>query len=166
VLLKDGDIIRLGNTEIRCVLTPGHTIGCMSHFWTAYDGTESKKVGIYGGAGFISLQEGFIKKMGLPADIRETFAKSIDKVFDEQVDIMLGNHPFHNDTYDKNDSRTGSNENPFVDPTEWKRYLTELRTCYDAFLTMTKEEIDAMYAKSQFLVYRDIVSPYLLENEE
>lgn len=163
VLLKDGDVIRLGNTEMRCVLTPGHTIGCMSHFWTAYDGEESKKVGIYGGAGFVSLQEGFIKRMGLPADIRETFAKSIDKVYDEEVDIMLGNHPFHSDTFDKNERRKQEGGNPFVDPTEWQRYLTELRTCYQEFLNMTPDEIHDMYAESQFLVYRDIVTPHLLE---
>ena len=34
VELQDGDLIQLGNTTIRCVLTPGHTIGVMSHFWT------------------------------------------------------------------------------------------------------------------------------------
>ncbi len=27
VELQDGDLIQLGNTTIRCVLTPGHTIG-------------------------------------------------------------------------------------------------------------------------------------------
>ena len=33
VLLEDGDIVELGNVRMRCVLTPGHTIGVMSHFW-------------------------------------------------------------------------------------------------------------------------------------
>ena len=165
VLLEDGDIIRLGNTEMRCVLTPGHTVGCMSHFWTAYDGEEQKRVGIYGGAGFVSLQEGFIKKMGLPADIRETFAKSIEKVRGEQVDISLGNHPFHNDTYDKFELREAEGGNPFIDPSEWNRFLDELSDEYQAFLTMTREEIDAMYGESGFLLYRDIVTPHLLGDD-
>lgn len=162
VLLQDGDVIRLGNTEIRCVLTPGHTIGCMSHFWTAYDGQESKRVGIYGGAGFLALQEGFIKKMGLPSDIRQTFADSIEKVFDEEVDIMLGNHPFHNDTFEKHEQQTETN-NPFVNSEEWKRYLGGLRDEYQTFLTMTEEQIHATYGESKFLVYRDIVTPYLTD---
>lgn len=167
VLLRDGDMIHLGNTDIRCVLTPGHTIGCMSHFWTAYDGAERKRIGIYGGAGFISLSEEFIQKNGLPADIREAFAASIDKVFDEPVDIMLGNHPFHNDTYEKWERmQAGAEANLFIDPTEWQRYLTHLRDCYNEFLQMSGDEVHAMYAESQFLRYRDIVTPYLLDGKQ
>lgn len=33
ITLKDGDVLEMGNTKIRCVLTPGHTVGVMSHFW-------------------------------------------------------------------------------------------------------------------------------------
>ena len=37
------------------------------------------------------------------AGMRDTFSRSIDKVWDEKVDVMLGNHPFHNDTYEKHE---------------------------------------------------------------
>ena len=46
VLLKDGDTIELGNTKIRCVLTPGHTDGVMSHFWEAQEGGRTYRISI------------------------------------------------------------------------------------------------------------------------
>ena len=163
VLLEDGDIIELGNTRMRCVLTPGHTIGVMSHFWTAYDGTESKKVGIYGGAGFVTLTSSRLKEMGLDDSMKKVFRDSIDKVYDEEVEIMLGNHPFHNDTYDKHEKMVKEGGNPFIDPTEWHRYLDELKECYAHFLTLSEEEVAEMYKDSAFLTYRDICTPYLTE---
>ena len=154
VMLDDGDVVELGNTSIRCVLTPGHTIGVMSHFWTAHGPEGDKKVGIYGGAGFVTLQPQNIERMGLPADIREQFAASIDKVWDEPVDIMLGNHPFHSDIYDKHERQLREGGNPFIDPAEWHRFLTELKERYAQFLKMTPGEIKAMYAESDFFKYR------------
>lgn len=141
VLLEDGDTIRLGNTEIRCVLTPGHTIGVMSHFWTLEDEGRTLRVGIYGGAGFVSLTEEFLTRADLPLSLREDFRKSIDKVWDEPVDIMLGNHPFHNDTYRKLERRKNEPSDPFIDPTEWRRFLQELKDRYDVFLAKTPEEL-------------------------
>lgn len=163
VLLKDGDIVELGNTRMRCVLTPGHTVGVMSHFWTAYDGNESKKVGIYGGAGFVTLTPERMKENQMPENIREVFLESIDKVWHEKVDIMLGNHPFHNDTFEKQERRQHEGGNPFIDPSEWKRYLQELKDCYLAFLKLSPEEVREMYRDSSFLTYRDIVTPFLQE---
>lgn len=51
VALKDGDVVELGNTKIRCVLTPGHTVGVMSHFWETEEDGKKYLVGIYGGSG-------------------------------------------------------------------------------------------------------------------
>ena len=91
VELQDGDLIQLGNTTIRCVLTPGHTIGVMSHFWTLQDGQDTIRVGIYGGAGFVSVSEAALRRNGMPLSLQQDFLTSIDKVWDEPVDLMLGN---------------------------------------------------------------------------
>lgn len=163
VQLEDGDIVELGNTKIRCVLTPGHTIGVMSHFWTAYGEEGPKKVGIYGGAGFVTLRKSFREAHGLGDWICEAFSTSIDKVWNEEVDIMLGNHPFHNDTYEKHERAASRKENPFIDPAEWQRFLTELRMRYAEFRSKTEEEVMEMYKESSFLTYRDICSKYLEE---
>ena len=47
VALKDGDVVELGNTRIRCVLTPGHTVCVMSHFLETEEDGKKYRVGIY-----------------------------------------------------------------------------------------------------------------------
>ncbi|WP_194610275.1 MBL fold metallo-hydrolase [Clostridium vitabionis] len=155
VELQDGDIIELGNTRIRCVFTPGHTVGVMSHFWDMQYKGKTIHVGIYGGAGFGSLSRKALEKNGLPLSMQQTFLSSIDKVWNEPVDLMLGNHPFHNDVYQKYMRRCRGEEEPFIDPTEWHRYLQELRDCYSEFLKLSDEEIERMYASSQLQAYYD-----------
>lgn len=153
VEVQDGDVIELGNTKIRCVLTPGHTIGVMSHFWDMEVDGKIVHVGIYGGAGFGSVSKSALIRSGLPLSMQQTFLDSIDKVWDEPVDLMLGNHPFHNDVYQKYLRRCRGESDPFIDPSEWHRFLQELRDCYGAFLKLTDDEIQKMYAKSQLEEY-------------
>lgn len=153
VELEDGDVVSLGNTRMRCVLTPGHTIGVMSHFWdTEIDG-KTMHVGIYGGAGFVTVSEKALREENLPLSLQKSFSDSIDKVWNEPVDIMLGNHPFHNDTYQKWEKAQPGGANPFVDSAEWHRFLSDLRTRYSDFLRKTPEEVAAMYVTSQFCDY-------------
>lgn len=153
VELRDGDVISLGNTRVRCVLTPGHTIGAMSHFWTLEDRGRILNVGIYGGAGFVSVSRESLEENGLPLTLQDEFWKSIDKVWNEKVDIMLGNHPFHNDTYRKYEKLKDGDLDAFIDKEEWHRFLNELKSCYGDFLNKTPEQIQEMYAESQMLSY-------------
>ncbi len=157
VELGDGDVISLGNTNIRCVLTPGHTIGVMSHFWTLEDKGRTLNVGIYGGAGFVSLSKMALERNGQPMSLQDDFLASIDKVWDEPVDLMLGNHPFHNDIYFKQARALAGEEDAFIDPSEWHRFLEELRIKFQRFLNNTPEEVNAMYARTQITdYYKDI----------
>lgn len=153
VKLKDGDIIELGNTKIRCVLTPGHTIGTMSHFWQLNENGKIYNVGIYGGAGFSSLTDENLKKNGLPLSMKDVFLQSIDKVWEEKVDIMLGNHPFHNDIFIKNKEMQQGNKDAFIDSEEWKRFLTELKNSFAEFLQLNPEEIRSRFAESQLMEF-------------
>lgn len=151
--LQDGQVIEIGNTKIRCVLIPGHTLGVMAHFWDCYDGDKTYNVGIYGGAGFITLQDSFLQQFHFPTSLRDDFLASIDKVWDEPVDIMLGNHPFHNDTWKKRAAQLAGDEDAFVDPDEWHRYLTELRESCKYFLSLTPEEAAEQMKESRFMEY-------------
>jgi hypothetical protein len=50
VNLKDGDIITLGNTEILCRHTPGHTEGTFSFFWNVEEDGVTYRAAMFGGA--------------------------------------------------------------------------------------------------------------------
>ena len=153
VLLEDGDIVELGNTKIRCVLTPGHTKGTMSHFWSVKDCEQEYTAGIYGGSGFSALTDELLTKNKLPLSMKEIFLDSIEKVWNEKVDITLGNHPFHNDTFIKRNKLFSGDEKAFIDPTEWQRFLTELREGFNEFRKLSKEQVEVQYSKSQMLDY-------------
>lgn len=118
-------------------------------------------IGIYGGAGFRPLGIDRMKSDGTPMVFRTIFEQSIDKVWNEEVDINLGNHPFHNDTFEKYERRKREGGNPFVDSTEWHRFLQELKDCYHTFIQLSEEEIHQMVSHSAFLTYRSVCLPYL-----
>ena len=153
VMLEDGDVIELGNIRMRCVLTPGHTVGVMSHFWEMEHEGKTVRVGIYGGSGYGSLSTEGLKKFGLPMSMQTSFVESIEKVWDEPVDVMLGNHPFHSDEYQKSLRAKKGEKDPFIDPTEWHRYLTELRTGFEEFLNYTPEQGAALFGQTHFNEY-------------
>ncbi len=83
VVLEDGDVITLGNTEIRFVLTPGHTQGS-GCFVVEEDGV------IFSGD---TLFYRSIGRSDLPTGDAQVFAESIKKLFDLQGDYKV--YPGH-----------------------------------------------------------------------
>jgi len=127
ILLEDGDTLSLGSTVVRCVATPGHTDGTMSYFFPVNDGGRILRAAMHGGVGMNSMESKFLKERGLSAECRRKFAEGLDKVENEPVDIVLGNHVGQNDTIGKL-SRLGTEEsNPFIDPDEWKCFIAKCR---------------------------------------
>ena len=153
-LLEDGETVKLGDTQIQCALTPGHTPGTMSHFWTAHDRERGPaRIGIYGGAGFGTVRTAFLEEAGLPLSLQQAFEASIQKVWYRPVDLMLGNHPCHNDTFSKWRRLQAGEQNPFWDPSEWQRFLGELRCSYRAFMALAPADQTALYERSRFCDY-------------
>ena len=125
--IEDGDVIRLGNTAIRCVSAPGHTMGTMAFFFDATDGEKTYKVGYFGGVGFLTVYPEYNRRMGLPENKCELLRSSAEKLLKIPVDIMIGNHPRNNCTIEKYDyMKTHPDENPFIDKETWTAFLKEL----------------------------------------
>ncbi len=125
--LCDNDIITLGNTSIRCILTPGHTGGTMTFFFDASDGKKTYRVGYMGGVGFLSIYKDYCKKYCLPLDMCKKLGESIRRVWDEPVDIVIGNHPNQNCTVEKRQwMLEHPEENPFINPESWHIFLSAL----------------------------------------
>lgn len=122
VLLHDGDIITLGNTEIKCIATPGHTPGAMSYIFSACDGTDTYRVGLHGGMGINTMCREFLDKYNLSYDCRENFRNAMDRLAKEHVDIFLGNHMQHNHTPERYKELINGNKKAFVNPDEWSVY--------------------------------------------
>ena len=129
--LKDGDVIRLGNTAVRCMHTPGHTEGTMSFFFDVEVDGRTYRAGMFGGAGPNQLRKKFLdknplsatSKMPLPYALRGKYFESVAKLKKEHVDIFLGNHCWNNRTREKYEESLTSEENPFIDPEGWLNFL-------------------------------------------
>lgn len=86
VLLQDGDVLDFGNAKVRCVLTPGHTPGCMSFVIDVFDCGEPHKVLLWGGTGVMPWTDP--DEYMASVDKFEAFCES------EGVDCYVSNHPF------------------------------------------------------------------------
>ena len=132
VLVSDGEEFDFGNTRVRCRLTPGHTPGVLSFFITFDDGVVAA---MHGGIGMNGLRGDILRKYGLPFELRDIFRKDLHLLADEIVDLVIGNHPYQNDTTGKLE-RLERGES-ILDPTrgeEWRNLLISVEKSLDALI--------------------------------
>ncbi len=127
VVLKDGDKVKLGNTEITAVHSPGHTPGALSYFFDVTDGKKTYRAALHGGMGSNSMTKEFLESYGLDLSLRDEFIASQTRLAEIPVDIYLGNHVGQNDTVGKIARVLAGEEEAFVDPTEWRRHMIYTR---------------------------------------
>lgn len=124
VEIKDGEEISLGNTHIKCLLAPGHTLGTMAFLFDVSDGEKVYRVGYWGGIGFLTVYREFCRAYNLPEDKCRRMQESIQKLWNEPVDIVIGNHPNHNCTIEKrNWMLEHPGNNPFINSNTWRTLL-------------------------------------------
>lgn len=121
--LKDGDVIRLGNTEILCLSTPGHTEGTTSFFFCLEDNGQRYRAGMFGGAGTKQLTKKYLEDHDCCYLNRGLYFQSVERLKKEHVDIFVGNHSWNNHTRENYEKMQTSKENPFIDATKWVPYL-------------------------------------------
>ena len=153
----DGDVIRLGNTEILVLHTPGHTAGTASFFFYITENGTRYRVGMFGGAGTPQVMKPYLDKYSLPYTQRGQFFHSIERLKHESVDLFLGNHAVQNHTKEKYAAMQSGAENPFLDASEWQAFLSKTE---QKLFTRIDEE-----SRTQFVNYAHRgASEYLPEN--
>lgn len=120
VLVDDGDVLKLGNTEIKLMHTPGHTKGTMSFTFETTVKGEKLICGMHGGAGANSLVPSFATYY---EGCREDYLASCERLLGIRVDVFIGNHVWNNDTVVKYETMLKTGENPFVDCAEWTKFI-------------------------------------------
>jgi metallo-beta-lactamase class B len=125
-LIHPGDTIRFGNTTMHAYAAPGHTPGTMAY---VFDLPSGHKAVMHGGIGLNTLTSAYTKQFGLGNEWREAYIHSLDSLLGLEADIVLGNHPKQTDTFGKQVRKTPEH-NPFIDPTEWKRFIMETKQKY------------------------------------
>jgi len=59
---RDGQVISLGNTNILCLSTPGHTEDTYSFFFDVEENGKVYRAGMFGGAGTNQLKKSYLKQ--------------------------------------------------------------------------------------------------------
>ena len=137
--LQDGDEIALGETVVTCLYTPGHTEGTFSFFFDLVENGMTYRAGMFGGSGTEQLKKPYMNRPDRRVSylMRGAFFRTLDRLEEEHVDIMLGNHTWQNAQDEKYKKLFTSAENPFIDPTEWMKYLAR---CREALWEIIREE--------------------------
>ena len=145
--LSDGDEIALGDTVVSCLFTPGHTEGTFSFFFDLVENGMTYRAGMFGGSGVNQLKKPYMNRPDRRVSylMRGAFFKTLDRLEEEHVDIMIGNHTWQNDQDGKYERMFDSPENPFIDPTEWQKHLDKTREAMQAII---REE-----SKTEFVNY-------------
>ena len=135
ISVKDGDVITLGGTSVRIVVTPGHTPGTISPIFPVKDGARTHLVGYWGGDG-----AGYLP----PKDI-ETYMRSADRFMglDPAVDVELSNHVVADGTLLKLPllkERRPRDPHPFVSGNAaFREWAGVLKSCAGAFLPQQRD---------------------------
>lgn len=134
--IEDGQVIRLGNTAVKAVHSPGHTPGTYSFFLEVEENGRQYRAGMHGGIGLNTLQKEYLERYRLGSQWREWYKTTLDRLEKERVDILLGNHPGQSATFEKYAlKRENPNApNPFVHPDEWRHFIANTRSNYQSFL--------------------------------
>ena len=144
--LYDGQIIRLGNTEILCKHTPGHTAGVMSFFFDLTHNGKTYRAGTYGGAGVRQVGKDWLERWDLSTYSRKDFFESIAMLKKERVDVFFGNHAWHNDTAGESEAVWAGNADACIDPTLWGKFLDSTEGKLDRFLAKNAHDTFVNYA--------------------
>ncbi|MBQ7923517.1 MAG: MBL fold metallo-hydrolase [Clostridia bacterium] len=138
---RDGQVISLGNTQILCVATPGHTEGTFSFFFDVDIDGKTYRAGMFGGAGTNQLKKAYLHKKKCSWLNRGLYFESVERLKQEHVDIFLGNHTWNNQTKENYERMLVSDTNPFIDETKWLPFLQKCEK--DAEAVMLKESRDS-----------------------
>ena len=128
-VVRDEEVVALGEVRLTATLTPGHTKGCTT--WS----TQVREVGrpltvvfpcSLSVAGNILV--GNKAYPGIVQDYRQSFAR-LDAM---KADIVLTNHPEFADVLGREARAKAGDANAFVDPGLLQRIVAEARTDFDA----------------------------------
>jgi metallo-beta-lactamase class B len=107
MILKEGDVIKVGATTVHAHLTPTNTPGCISLVYTVYDRGKPYQAITLGGTGF-----------NFPAEGTKTYIASMKRMRDvPNVQVLLPDHQQINDVFEREQrlkARKPGDPNPFV----------------------------------------------------
>ncbi|HTT13345.1 MAG TPA: MBL fold metallo-hydrolase [Burkholderiaceae bacterium] len=130
VALAEGDTVRLGDTAIEIIGTPGHTMGTISLLFPVREGSKTHQALLWGGTAF-----NFGKQPARLCTYFDSVERTRRIAADRGVDVFISNHNIYDQALDKLARTQADNPNPFVQGTQSvQRALTVMSECGRAVL--------------------------------
>lgn len=112
IAVRDGDVLTLGTTQVRIVITPGHTLGTITPVFDVLDRGQRHTAMIWGGTSFnfgrdMTRLDGYIEQTQRMRQLVAAWG----------IDVPLSNHPGYDGTVAKLKAKSTAKEeikNPFV----------------------------------------------------
>ncbi|MGA1808705.1 MULTISPECIES: subclass B3 metallo-beta-lactamase [Sphingobium] len=119
--VKDGEEIRLGDTVITAVATPGHTMGSMSWRWKSCEGRQCATM-VFGSSLNPIAADGYAFSDPAHRPVVDAFRATFAKVGAMDCDLLITAHPDPADPAKLARLRAKRVPNAFIDPTACRRY--------------------------------------------
>lgn len=113
-----------GSVVVRTLLTPGHTPGCTSFFWTEQTGGRSLTLGMHGGVGPNTMSDDYYaKSRGMTVQLRRRYITQMDELKQMHIDITLPSHPNQLEIMDRA-GRYAQEPDIYLDAEIWPQFIT------------------------------------------
>jgi metallo-beta-lactamase class B len=134
VSVVDGTKVRLGDTTIDILITPGHTMGTISPMFDVWSGSRKHRALLWGGISF-----NFGRKPERLQAYVEATARVREIAKQQRVDVLISNHSQFDSAVDKLAAISSGGPNPFVlGEGTVQRALTVMNECAQATLESWK----------------------------
>jgi metallo-beta-lactamase class B len=132
-VLKDGAVVRLGDTELVAHLTPGHTRGCTTWTMKVREGQRMRDVVIIGSP---NVNPGYqLARNASYPGIAEDFERTFKVLKSLPVDYFLGAHGSYFNLEAKRPRMKEGEVSPFIDPEGYRAYVLEREQAFRTELT-------------------------------
>lgn len=123
--IADGEVLRLGNTAVTAVFTPGHTPGSVSWTWKSCEGEAC--VDVVFASSLNAVAAGPFTYTRHP-EVTAGLRASIDRIEGLDCGLLISAHP-DNSGGDRKIAalEAGATPNPFLDPTACRAYAERAR---------------------------------------
>lgn len=123
--VEDGQALRLGDTAVTAVFTPGHTPGSVSWTWKTCEGETC--VDVVFASSLNAVANGAFTYRAHP-DVTATLRASIDRIEVLPCDLLISAHPDNSGGDVKIAAlEAGVTPNPFLDPSACRAYAERAR---------------------------------------
>jgi len=126
MVLKEGDVVKLGDTSLKTHILPGHTPGSLAWEFTAYDNKKPHKAFIFGGPGPRNGVQGGTEFLASVERLEKEFADTEVAV---NVHSFLNTYPYPNNMglLEMRDlkAKNPNGPNPFINNALWREWLKQ-----------------------------------------